>query len=177
MQYYEEFRQLANILNNQTREAFHPDCRGEIPDRGRFSTSHPGCRGEIPDKERFFCIPSGLPGRNHGQGTIFLHSIRATGEKSGTGHSNYTLCRYFRQKVTEVYRKTRSKHRFSVPSGHKTAKKLPKCLPEHNPTGTRQDIFQHGPQQAHRGTFPKKKDLTGTSQSVRAFRSRSHSLA
>ena len=36
------------------------------------------------------------------------HSIRATGEKSRTSQSNYTLCRYFRQKVTEVYRKTRS---------------------------------------------------------------------
>ena len=140
MQYYEEFRQLANILNNQTREAFHPDCRGEIPDRGRFSTSHPGCRGEIPDKERFFCIPSGLPGRNHGQGTIFLHSIRATGEKSGTGHSNYTLCRYFRQKVTEVYRKTRS----NIVLEYRPVIKQPKSC---------QSVYQNTTRQAQDKTF------------------------
>ena len=53
-------------------------------------------------------IPSAILGRNPGRQTIFLSSIRATGEKSRTSHSNYTLCRYFRQKVTEVYRKTRS---------------------------------------------------------------------
>ena len=30
-------------------------------------------------------IPSVLLGRNHGRGTIFIHSIRTTGEKSRTG--------------------------------------------------------------------------------------------
>ena len=53
-----------------------------------------------------FSIPSGLPGRQPGQGTIFQSIIRAAGEKSRTGCSNYILCRYFRAKVTEVYRKT-----------------------------------------------------------------------
>ena len=74
--------------------------------RNDFSAFHPDCRGEITDKRRVFYLPSGLPGRNHGQGTIFLPSIRAAGEIFRTGCSNYTLCRYFRAKVTEVYRKT-----------------------------------------------------------------------
>ena len=58
------------------------------------------------DRSEHFPFPSGLPGRNHGQETIFLASIRTTGEIFRTGCSNYTLCRYFRAKVTEVYRKT-----------------------------------------------------------------------
>ena len=73
-----------------------------------FYAYHPCHWGETTDEERFFDLPSGLLGRNHGQWTIFIHLIRATGEKSRTGYSNYTLCRYFRPKVTEVYRKTRT---------------------------------------------------------------------
>ena len=52
-------------------------------------------------------IPSAFQGRKPGLRTIFPPSIRAAGEIFRTGRSNYTLCRYFRQKVTEVYRKTR----------------------------------------------------------------------
>ena len=73
-----------------------------------FYAPCPCHRGEITDKRRHFHLPSVLLGRIHGWGTIFLHSIRAAGEIFRTGCSSYTLCRYFRQKVTEVYRKTRS---------------------------------------------------------------------
>ena len=95
-------------------------------------------------------IPSAILGRNHGQGTIFQPFIRATGEILRTGSSTIHFADIL-------------------------GKKLPKCLPEHYLTGTSQGIFQHGALLAHRSTFPKK-DLTGTSQSVRAFRFRSHRL-
>ena len=77
------------------------------------------------DRSEHFPFPSGLPGRNHGQGTIFQPFIRAAGEIFRTGSSNYTLCRYFRQKVTKVFTRT-------LPDRHKT-RHFPRWIPTGSP--------------------------------------------
>ena len=117
-----------------------------------FYAYHPCHWGETTDEERFFDLPSGLLGRNHGQWTIFIHLIRATGEKSRTGYSNYTLCRYFRPKVTEVYRKTRTNIVLVYRPGIKQPKSCQSVF--QNTTRQAQDkAFSNMDPMAHRGTF------------------------
>ena len=113
------------------------------------------------ERSEHFRVSSVLLGRNPGQETIFPHPIRAAGEKLRMRNDFYPShpCHWgeipdrqfelytlpiFQAKSYRSVSQNKVNHRFVVPSGHKTGKKLPKCLPEHYPTGTRQDIFQHG---------------------------------
>ena len=76
-----------------------------------FRVSHPDTWGENPDERSFFCISSGFLGRFPGRVSL-LH----------------TPWKDYEQKVTEVYRKTSSKHRFGIPLGNKTGKKWSRCF-------------------------------------------------
>ena len=87
-----------------------------------FRVSHPDTWGENPDERRFFCISSGFLGRFPGRVSL-LH----------------TPWKDYGQKVTEVYRKTSSKHRFWIPLGNKTGKIRSRCFPACKQAGTNQN--------------------------------------
>ena len=113
-----------------------------------FRVSHPDTWGENPDERSFFCISSGFLGRFPGRVSL-LH----------------TPWKDYGQKVTEVYRKTSSKHRFWIPLGNKTGKKWSRCFR----TGTNQRVLRRaipagGSQNVLRYAIP-----ISTSQGRRAF--------
>ena len=87
-----------------------------------FRVSHPDTWGENPDERRFFCNASGFLGRFPGRVSL-LH----------------TPWKDYGQKVTEVYRKTSSKHRFWIPLGNKTGKIRSRCFPARKQAGTNQN--------------------------------------
>ena len=71
---------------------------------------------------KIFCNGSGFLGRFPGRVSL-LH----------------TPWKDYGQKVTEVYRKTSSKHRFWIPLGNKTGKIRSRCFPARKQAGTNQN--------------------------------------
>ena len=84
---------------------------GESPDGNVISRLSSGYLGRKPGRETFFCISSGFLGRFPGRVSL-LH----------------TPWKDYEQKVTEVYRKTSSKHRFGILLGNKTGKMRSRCF-------------------------------------------------